>query len=176
MTKRIKPMVNTAIIKSLDEADDVLAQIAARRRQLDLVALGAAEDIDAIKARAAAESEPVKQELAGLEQALTRYAEYAKGEVFAARRSVQLTFGVMGYRSSSKLKTLPKWTFERVLGALKDAGMTGYIRVKEEVDKEQMRTLAPEALARVGCRVVQEDAFFYELSDAPVNAGVASPA
>lgn len=54
-----------------------------------------------------------------------------------------MTFGTIGYRLSTKLKTLPKWTFERVLESLKAGNKTEYIRIKEEVDKERLRGAAP---------------------------------
>lgn len=50
-------------------------------------------------------------------------------------------------------------TWERVLGVLKERGMTNCIRIKEEVDKEALRTLGPNTLADVGCKLVQEDGF-----------------
>jgi len=56
-------------------------------------------------------------------------------------------------------------TWERVLGVLKERGMTNCIRIKEEVDKEALRTLGPNTLADVGCKLVQEDGFFYELNE-----------
>ena len=56
-------------------------------------------------------------------------------------------------------------TWERVLGVLKERGMTNCIRIKEEVDKESLRTLGPNTLADVGCKLVQEDGFFYELNE-----------
>lgn len=33
------------------------------------------------------------------------------------------------------------------------------------MDKEALKTLAPDVLARYGVRAVPEDAFFYELKD-----------
>ena len=44
-------------------------------------------------------------------------------------------------------------TWERVLGVLKERGMTNCIRIKEEVDKEVLRTLGPHTLADVGCKL-----------------------
>lgn len=107
---RIKPAATTVVIKSTEEADTVLARIAAHKRRIELIDLSAAEEIDEVKARAAAEAEPIKQEIAGLEQSLLRYADYARDELFRGRKSLQLTFGTIGYRLSTKLKTLPKWT------------------------------------------------------------------
>lgn len=162
---RVKPAPASVVIKSTEEADIVLARIAAHRRQLELIDLSAAEEIDRIRTRAAAEAEPIKQEISGLEQSLVRYADYAKDELFRGRKSIQLTFGTIGYRMSTRLKTLPKWTFERVLHALKLAGKTDYIRIREEVDKERLRGADPDMLKQYGLRLVSEDTFYYELPE-----------
>ena len=169
MPKRVKPNLSLATfpVHSLDDVDAALAQIAARKRQIDLIGLGVAEQVDEIKTRAAAETEPIRLEIAALELAIGRFAEASKAELFSKKKSVQLQFGSVGFRASSKLKTLKKWTFERVLATLRDTGMREYIRVKEEVDKEKLKGLAPETLAGIGCTVVQEDVFYYELPEQP---------
>lgn len=167
MPKRIKPVpAALPVIASLEEADATLAEIAAQRRQITLIDLGAAEEIERIKLSAAAEAEPARQRIAALEQALLRYADYHKPDLFAKKKSLELTFGVIGYRASTKLKTLSKWTWERVLETLKTTeGGARCIRIKEEVDKEALKALSPEKLAEVGVRAVPEDAFFYELDE-----------
>ena len=166
---RVKPNIvpMTMPVHSFEDVDTALAQIAARKRQIDLVGLGVAEQVDEIKTRAAAETEPLRLEIAALELAIGRFAEAGKTEFFGKRKSIQLQFGVVGFRASSKLKTLRKWTFERVLNTLRDTGMRDYIRVKEEVDKEKLKGMNPETLAGIGCAVVTEDVFFYELPEQP---------
>lgn len=166
MATRVKPVLSTLpVIQSLEDADATLARIAAHRRQIALVELGAAEEIEAVKLRAAEECEPARQQVAALEQGLIRWADYNKPDLFTRKKSLELTFGVVGYRASTKLKTLSKWTWERVISALKTAGLTECIRVKEEADKDVLKGLAPDRLAAVGVRAVQEDTFFYELDD-----------
>ena len=157
MPKRVKPNLSPAAfpVHSLEDVDAALAQIAARKRQIDLIGLGVAEQVDEIKTRAAAETEPIRLEIAALELAIGRFAEASKAELFSKKKSVQLQFGIVGFRASSKLKTLKKWTFERVLATLRDTGMRKYIRVKEEVDKEKLKGLAPETLAGIGCTVAK---------------------
>lgn len=166
MAKRVKPVpASLPVIQTLEEADATLARIAAHKRQIALVELGAEEEIEAVKLRAAGECETAKQEIAALEQALLRWGDYNKPSLFARKKSLELTFGVVGFRASTKLKTLSKWTWERVLCALKDAKMTDCVRIKEEVDKEALKGLAPEKLAEIGVKAAQEDVFFYELDD-----------
>lgn len=168
---RIKPLAAAQLIKNLDEADEVLAQIAALRRNIALIETGLNEAIDALKTKAAAEAEPHRQEIAALEQALTRFAEYHKAELFARRKSCDLTFGSIGYRASSKIKLISKMTWERVLQTLRDTGMQQCIRVQEAPDKEALKALSPEHLRELGCKVVQEDSFFYEIADQELQAG-----
>ncbi|MDR2075616.1 MAG: host-nuclease inhibitor Gam family protein [Desulfovibrio sp.] len=169
MSKRVKPAVGVVpAIHTLDEADTLLAEIAGLKRSISLITLGAEERIEAVKKGVAQECDPIREEIAAREEALARFAEYHKGELFTRRKSAQLTFGILGFRASSKLKTLHKWTWERVLGALREAGKRSCLRIKEEVDKEALKTLPPEQLAEFGVRLVTEDSFFYELDEALV--------
>ncbi len=178
MTKRIKPpVVSVPAITSIEEADSTLARISALRRTLDLIQTGMNEDVDLIKAKTAKEAEPYNQEIAVLEQSLMRYADYHKDSLFKGRKSVALSFGSFGFRSSSKLKLFGKMTWERVLQSLRDNGLTTCIRIKEEPDKEALKGLSPEHLKDLGCRVVQEDTFFYELAEqelSPPSTGEAA--
>lgn len=175
MLKRIKPVPEALpVLASLEEADATLAEIAAQRRQISLINLGAAEEIERIKLRAAAECEPAMQRIAALEQALLRFADYRKPDLFTKKKSLELTFGIIGYRASTKLKTLSKWTWERVLETLKTTeGGAHCIRIKAEIDKEALKGLAPEKLAEVGVKAVVEDAFYYELDEQQIAAGSA---
>lgn len=171
---RVKPQNIIPTLESLDDVDATLARIAGFKRHVALIEAGMNEDVDRIKLAAAKECEPVKQDIAALEQAVLRYAEAHKTELFTARKSLALSFGVIGYRASTKLKTLRKFTWERVLQTLRDKALPHLIRTKEEVDKEALKGLAPEALAELGVQAVQEDTFFYELDEQELGAAVQS--
>ena len=168
MAKRVKPILNVPAIGSLEEADAVLARIAARKRELSRLDLGLKEDVDALKLKCAEVSEPIRQEIEVLEQSLVRFGEARKPELFAKRRSLELNFGTLGFRASSSVKPMRKTTWEQVLGLLKDSQdkmLAACIRVKQEVDKEALRQLPQEKLAEAGCRLEQVDTFFYELTE-----------
>lgn len=75
MAKRVKPTLNIPTVSSLEEADAMLARIAARKRELSLLELGLKEDVDALKLKCAEASEPIKQDIEVLEQALVRFGE-----------------------------------------------------------------------------------------------------
>ena len=128
MAKRVKPILNIPAVTTLEEADATLAQIAARKRELALIELGLKEDVDALKLKCAEASEPIKQDIEVLEQALIRFGESKKSELFVKKRSRELTFGIIGFRASSAVKTMRKTTWEQVLGLIRDAGMHKCIR------------------------------------------------
>ena len=56
-----------------------------------------------------------------------------------------------------------KWSWEKVLEALRSAHGDRFVRTKQEPDKEKLRAeLADAELAVVGLRLDQEDRFFVE--------------
>lgn len=165
MTKRIKPMPVVPIINTVEEADATLAEIASRKRQISLFEISLKEEVDRLKAECSAQCAPLKQDIEVREQALVQFALAKKEELFKGKKSRDLTFGTIGFRLSSSLKTARKMTWDRVLGILKDRGLTQCIRTKEEVDKEALRTMSADALAEVGCKLIQEDTFYYELNE-----------
>lgn len=171
MAKRVKPVLNVPVITTLEEADDFLRKIAAEKRQLAVLELGLKEQVDDLKKKYAADCEPILQNIAVMEQTLVRFTESKKTELFGKKRSIGLTFGTLGFRASSTLKTLKKFTWEQVLGLLKstdDDSLSACIRVKQEVDKDALRQLPQEKLAEVGCRLEQTDAFYYELNEVEI--------
>ena len=85
------------------------------------------------------------------------------------RKSIDLVHAVVGYRTGMpKLKTLLRWTWAKVLEALQTSGESGYIRTKEDVDKEKILSdfaqnqLTAADLKVHGMLVVQDETFFVE--------------
>ena len=168
--KRVKVAITLPTVNSLEEADVMLSEIATRKRSLELIKAGLNESVDALKVKAAAEIAPLSQEVEVLEQALARFVEANKDTLFAKTKSRALTFGEIGFRTSTKAALLNrKWTWERVLAALKDKAL-GCIRTKEEVDKDALRALKPEDLEAVGVKLHKDDGFYYELKEETVGA------
>jgi len=164
MGKRVKPVLQSPTVNSVEDADAVLAEIAARKRQISLHELGLKEDVDRLKAECAAKCDPLKQEIASREQALIQFGISQRDALFKSRKSLDLNFGTIGFRASSTLRTVKKFTWERVLGLIKERGLP-CVRTKEEVDKEALRGLDADSLAAVGWKLVQEDNFYYELAE-----------
>ncbi len=170
MTKRIKPTLQGPAITTPEEADAILAEIAAHRRKIELYELRLRDDVDALKTECADKCEAHKQAIAAREQALMTFALARKSELFAARKSLALSFGTVGFRASTALQKAKKYTWERVLTLIKERDIPA-VRTKEEVDKDALRGLDAGTLAGLGCKLVTEDTFFYELADADVTPG-----
>lgn len=164
-SKRVKPEIKIPVIKSLEEADAILGRIAELGREVDMINIEMNAEIDEAKRNAESLAEPYKQEVSELNEALVRYATFNRDELFKKKKSLQLTFGSIGFRSSTSLKLLSKWTWKKVLQTLHDLSMNTCIRNKPEVDREALKILSEDKLKAVGCRIVQEDQFFYELSE-----------
>ena len=165
MTKRVKPLQTVPVLKSLDDANDTIAQIGALKRHVALINLGLNEDIDQLKKKAVTDCEPMNAQIEILETSLARYAEYNKADLFAKKKSHDLPFGTFGFRQSTKLATIGKTTFKRVLELLQDRNLGKYIRTKEEVDKESLKGAGEELLKTLGCKVSVTDEFFYEVAE-----------
>jgi phage host-nuclease inhibitor protein Gam len=96
---------------------------------------------------------------------------------FGPARSIETVHGVFGWRTGGpSLRTVAGWDWERVLGTLKAVNATGYIRVKEEVNKLNLladrEAIGVEKLREIGLRVVREDAFFVEPKLTEIAEGV----
>ena len=165
MAKRVKPVLQLPVIKSTEEADAVLAEIAAHRRKIELYEIGLRESVDALKTECTDKCEAHKQAIEVRGQALMQFALARREDVFKGKKSVTLTFGSFGFRLTSTLKTLRKVSWDQVLNLVKSRKLAKCIRTKEEVDKDVLRKMSAETLAAVGCKLVVEDSFYYELAD-----------
>jgi phage host-nuclease inhibitor protein Gam len=163
-TNRIKQI--RPVIGSREAMESVVGEIATIKNRQRQLAASMDAQIQAVRERyegdLAAEAEALDRKI----EEVQAWSEANPAE-FGAARSIETVHGTLGWRTGQPaLKTLGGWTFERVLLALKASGATGYIRVKEEVNKQQLLAqrdaLGAEKLRELGLRVVQEDSFFVE--------------
>ena len=95
------------------------------------------------------------------------WAEANLGE-FGKLKSLDMTHGLVGFRTGQpQPKTISGWTWDRVLEKLKGIPlMAGYIRTKEEVNKQALvsdrEKIGEVDLRMVGVRIVQDEAFYVE--------------
>lgn len=96
------------------------------------------------------------------------YCTENKGALFADKRHIETVHGKVGFRlGTPALKTLPKWTWAKVLEKLETV-LPEFVRVSKEVDKEGLLSnRAEESVAthlnEVGVYVAQSESFYIEL-------------
>jgi phage host-nuclease inhibitor protein Gam len=89
------------------------------------------------------------------------------------RKSIQFVQGTIGFRTGTpKLSLLSRlWNWDKVHKAVIALGLSGYIRTKEELDKENIiataianhdQAAAATHCAAFGTKVVQEESFFVD--------------
>ena len=163
-TNRIKH--TQSVLRTREAMESLIGEIAALKNQQRLLTAAMDEQIQAVReqyeAQLAAQNADLDQKMT-----LARFWSEANPQEFGAARSIETVHGVVGWRTGQPaLKTLPGWTFDRVLQTLKTMGALGYIRVKEEVHKQNLladrEALGLEKLKDLGLRVVQEETFFVE--------------
>jgi phage host-nuclease inhibitor protein Gam len=84
--------------------------------------------------------------------------------LFKDRKTVQVSFGIFGYRKSTTISVK-----KNTIGLLKKLHLEKYIRVKEEVNKEAIAALNDESLRQVDAVRKVKDDFFCEANKEEIN-------
>lgn len=151
-------------IKSLDDANQALAEIGRLTMRLEAIDGKAAEKIGKIKEEAAKSGEEFRERIKELESALALYSEYNKGDLFKDKKSISLSYGTIGFRLSTKI-SIKRSTLELLKKLFGGKG----VRIKEEVDKEELKDWPDTDLAQVDAAKITQDTFFYEVNREEVN-------
>lgn len=165
---RSKP--KTMVVADPKQAEAAMLELAHLGRRIKAVEIDAQENIDQIKANAAAEMEPFQAGKKALEDALCTYATLNKDKLFnKGRKSRETPYGVFGWRKATKLLTLPKVVLADVLERLRELNIREAIRVKESVDKTALADWPDSRLETIGMRRVTKDEFFIEVAEDSVG-------
>jgi len=162
MAQRIKPHLGK--IKSLDEANLVLKEIGLLEKELEGIDSEAHKQIAEVKEAAASKGQGIRKRIVEAASQLGAYAEYNKEELFKDRKSIQLSFGLFGYRKSTSI-SVKKTTLE----LLKKLNLDDCILTKEEPSKEAMANLDDETLAQVDAVRKIKDDFFCQADKEEIN-------
>lgn len=152
--------IEGTLFTSWNDVDNALMEIGGIDRELGLLESSQNEKIDQIKTQTKESAEPHLTKKAGLELAIKEYCKSNKAE-FAKIKTKTLTFGEVGFRISTKIIIK---SVADTLQSLKDLALNNCIRIKEELDKETMKTLTDETLAEVGAAKKTENVFGYTLN------------
>lgn len=163
MTAIRKRIATPQQIKNLEEANLALSEIGRLQLKLEAIDGKASEKIGKIKEDAAKSGEDARKRIEELDSALALFAEYNKTDLFRDKKTINLSYGNIGFRLSTKV-SVKKTTLE-LLKKLFPQGL----RVKEEIDKEELKTWEDSQLAQVDAAKVENDTFFYEVNREEVN-------
>ncbi|MBF0415622.1 MAG: host-nuclease inhibitor Gam family protein [Magnetococcales bacterium] len=169
-TKRVKPKA-TVSIQNLEQADAVLAEIGEVQRQIDTIETRMNDAIDEIKEGASLQAQPLKERLERLSEGLAAFGDYQKEGFFKDRRTIQLTFGTLGFRKSSEIRAVVGKKLADVLDALKTHKFFEAIKKTEKVNKDVLRDWTDDRLALVHAAREEKDTFWYEIKEAEVRHG-----
>lgn len=161
MSKRTKP--TPEIVANLPQAEGALAEMAAIDRKLAIIEASMNTAIDAAKTHARQEGEPLLERRKALADAVGTFAALNKSDLFTRQRSLDLAFGVIGFRQSAQLAQQTRITAAMTLEKLREYGFTDAIRTKDEVNKEAMAGWPDERLELVGMKRRHLDTFFIEI-------------
>jgi phage host-nuclease inhibitor protein Gam len=159
---RLKP--NVKKIESLEDANLTLKEIGLLERELETIDGDAHRQIAEIRTAAVKAGEPVRKRITDLSALLGAYADYNRADLFKDKKTVQVSFGIFGYRKSTAI-SVKKTT----LDLLEKMGLDKYIRIKKEPDKEAMAALDDESLAQVDAARKVKDDFFCEADKEEIN-------
>lgn len=163
---RIKPdLPAIPTIKTLEDADHALKRIAEAQRSIDGAKIDLDRQIEELKSAFQHATAEAAADVKLYSDALGRYAQDNRAQLFKDGKTVKRLFGSFGYRASTSLKMDKGFARAQLVGLLKEQGLAEYIRVKEEADVEKLRTCPPELLALVHARVASLDTFFVEIPD-----------
>lgn len=157
---RTKP--RATIIADLKQAEGALAEMAAIDRTLTEIKSTMGAAIDAAKETASRESAPLLERRKELENAVATFASLNKAALFRDRKSLDLGFGTIGYRLSTRITQVSKVTVEMTLARMKELGLLDGIRLKEEVNKDAALGWTDAQLELVGLKRRVSDDFYID--------------
>lgn len=163
---RIKP--DPHIVADRAQCEGALAEMAALDRKLSAIAAGMQEAIDAAKAKASQLAEPADSPAQRIGRCGGGVRRLNRQDLFARGKSVDLGFGVIGFRASTKIVQVRGITAGMTLEKLRQYNLTDGIRTKEEINKDAALGWPDERLELVGLRRQQTDAFYIEIKADPL--------
>lgn len=160
---RYKP--TTGELQSLSDVDKALKELCALEAEIERIDADGEKLIAAIKAKTAETGKPLRERVKEVSATIKAFCDYHKNEYFKDKKSLDLSFGTIGYRLTPPSISISKQT----LALMKQLGLVGYIRVKEEVDKEALLALDDDTLAQIEAVKKQKNEFFVQPKREQVN-------
>lgn len=171
-TKREKKPVMT--VKTIEEAEKVMAEYATADARLAAVNAKMDEQITAIRKKYADDVQELTDTREEKLNELHFFAE-SNAQLFDKKKSIAMSHGVIGFRTGTpKLKTLKKFTWGAVTELLKSYA-PNYVRTVEEPAKDKLLAdrddeRVAKLFPKLGIEVTQDETFYVELKKEGVVA------
>ena len=164
-----KRVVEEPALKSWEDVNDALRQIAEAQIALGDIESDMQKQIIGAQKVAEEQSKPIKDAQSRLEREIKAFVTEHRDELGKAK-SITLTFGEVGFRLSTSV-SLPraKEKLEEIIRRLKSRQMHDCIVAKEEVSKEALKKYGEDTVNAVGATWKQSDVFGYEVNIAKLE-------
>ena len=151
-------------------ADDMVARIGSRQREIAAAEAKAETAINAIKAKLQGETQPLVDAINLHFRSLESFCA-ANKKSFGKNRSRKLAFGKVGWHKSTSISIAKKSdkTLTLIKTVLSAALRKTCIIKKESVDKDALAKLTDDQLASIAAQRVNKDVFYVE----PLSADAA---
>ena len=143
---RLKKLHNIPVPQDRDEANEHIARIGDIEREIERISANMKDELAAVKERYEARRQPLKEERDALVAGLEAFAAAHRRQLAGKGKTVRLPAGEFGWRLRP-----PRVTISRkvdVIAELEERGLTRFIRIIKEVNREAIRE-EPEAVADV---------------------------
>ncbi len=159
MTEKVKRLTR---LRNWSDVDQALLEIG--KLSLEIERIDAAHNlaVQDLLRQLQARRQPLVNKKASLALAVEKFIK-AHCKDFADKRSIRLTWGLCGIRSTTRLVTTST-TWAGVLSKLKELGWFSFIRRKEEVDIQALRKASVEQLNRLGVRLKRIETPYFEIN------------
>lgn len=147
----------SAELKSWDEVDETLHEIAEAEMEIEKITTDMNVKIHDLKQKADQKSKAAQEKIKTLEVQVKQFVEEHREDLKG--KTMSLNHGQVGFRFSTKVITSKA---EKIIEKLKKFGMNDCINVKETINKEVLRKYEEEDILKVGASLKKEDTFWYE--------------
>jgi len=140
-------------LKTWDEADEKIKKLGELQIEKTRLEGELQTKLNELKAEYTAKAGLLAAEAKEIEKDITRFCESRKDE-FLKTRNKKLNFGTISYRLAERVVCS---NIEGTIKAMKTLNLDFMLRIKEEIDKEQVKTLDANTLTKIGVSIVKED-------------------
>ena len=165
MTKREKKIINTG--ETRESAEDAFGAYAKADAQSAKITADIELQCAKIREKYANKLAELEGEKEKAFDTLQAYATENQAELFTKKKSLEMTHGVIGFRTGTpRLKTLKGFTWASALQLVKEC-LPGYLRQTEEIAKDKLladrdvENIVPQ-MNKCGIPVVQDETFYVE--------------